>query len=92
LIRSHDQYAPKRSIAIFFLVQAYQNGKSIPNGHKLYQMGTNYTKWQYFIPNGHKLYQTAIFYTKWSQIIPNCRKIYQHFPFQGPPNVPKYPR
>jgi hypothetical protein len=32
-------------VARFFLVQTYQNGKSIPNNHKLRQTAINYTKW-----------------------------------------------
>jgi hypothetical protein len=32
-------------VARFFLVQIYQNGKNIPNDHKLYQKAVNYTKW-----------------------------------------------
>jgi hypothetical protein len=31
-----------------------QTGKNIPDNNKLYQMATNYTKWQLNIPNGHK--------------------------------------
>jgi hypothetical protein len=44
-------------VARFFLVQTYQIGKTIPNDHKLYQTGINYTKWQQNIPNEHKIYQ-----------------------------------
>jgi TPR repeat protein len=43
--------------ARFFLVQTYQNGKNIPNDHKLYQTAINYTKWPQNIPNGHKIYK-----------------------------------
>jgi hypothetical protein len=32
-------------VARFFMVQTYQNGKNIPNDHKLYQTAINYTKW-----------------------------------------------
>jgi hypothetical protein len=31
-------------VARLFLVQTYQNGKNIPNNHKLYQMAIYYTK------------------------------------------------
>jgi hypothetical protein len=33
-------------VARFFLIQTYQNGKNIPNDHKLYQTAINYTNWQ----------------------------------------------
>jgi hypothetical protein len=32
-------------VARFFLVLTYQNGKTIPNDNKLYQMAITYTKW-----------------------------------------------
>jgi hypothetical protein len=44
-------------VARLFLVQTYQNGKSIPNGHKLYQTAIYYTKWSEMIPNCRKIYQ-----------------------------------
>jgi hypothetical protein len=44
-------------VARFFLVQKYQNGKNVPNDHKLYQTAVNYTKWPKNIPNGHKILQ-----------------------------------
>jgi hypothetical protein len=49
-------------VARFFLVQTYQNGKNIPNDHKLYQ-------------NVHKIYQivlkhTNVFHSKALQNIP----------------------
>jgi hypothetical protein len=43
-------------VASFFLVRTYQNGKSIPKDHKLYQTAMNYTKWSL-------LYQMAVKYT-----------------------------
>jgi hypothetical protein len=45
--------------ARFFVVQADQNGKSIPNVRKL----CRYTKRPYIIPTGRKLYQTYVKYT-----------------------------
>jgi hypothetical protein len=49
-----------------FLGKIYQNGeKDIPNGHKIFQMVTKYTKWSQNIPNGHKIYQMATKYTKY---------------------------
>jgi hypothetical protein len=42
----------------FFLNQKYQNGKNLPNDHKLYPTAINYTKWPLIShPNGHKKYQ-----------------------------------
>jgi hypothetical protein len=38
--------------------------QNIPNGHKIYQMATKYTKWPQNIPKREK-------YTKWPQNIPN---------------------
>jgi hypothetical protein len=32
-------------VARFSLVQTYQNGKNIPNNHKLYQTATHYARW-----------------------------------------------
>jgi hypothetical protein len=43
-------------VARFFLVQAYQNGKNIPNCHKIYQIATKHN---------HKIYQIVTKYTKW---------------------------
>jgi hypothetical protein len=43
-----------------------KRGKNIPNGHKIYQMATKYTKWPQNIPNGHKIYKMPTKYTKWS--------------------------
>jgi hypothetical protein len=42
-------------VARFFMVQTYQNGKNIPNDHKLDHTAINYTKWPKNIPNGHKI-------------------------------------
>jgi hypothetical protein len=44
-------------VARFFLVQHTKTGKNIPNNHKIYQLATKYTKWQYNRPNGHKMNQ-----------------------------------
>jgi hypothetical protein len=38
-----------------FLATTYQNGKSIPNNHKKYQMATKYTKWPHIGPNNHDI-------------------------------------
>jgi hypothetical protein len=47
------------------------NGNKLyPNGYKLYQMVTNYTKWPQTIPNGHKIYQMAKNNSKWSRNLP----------------------
>jgi hypothetical protein len=35
----------------------YQNGKNIPNNHKIYQMTTKYTKCPKNRPTGHKIHQ-----------------------------------
>jgi hypothetical protein len=48
-----------------FLGTTYQNGKNIPNGHKIYQMATKYTIWPQNIPYGRKIYQMA---TKYADI------------------------
>jgi hypothetical protein len=56
-------------VARFFLFQTYQNGKNIPNDHKLYQNAVSYTKWPKYIPNCHK--SNNIFYSKALQILPN---------------------
>jgi hypothetical protein len=45
--------------------------QNIPNGHKIYQMATKYTK-------------MAKKYTKLSINSPNEHKIYQRLPLQGP--------
>jgi hypothetical protein len=43
---ARNHFGQKSTIfAVFFLVQKYQNGKNIPNGHKLYQTSMKYTKW-----------------------------------------------
>jgi hypothetical protein len=39
----------------FFIVQTYQNGKTIANDHKLYQTAINYTEWPQHIINDHKI-------------------------------------
>jgi hypothetical protein len=44
-------------VARVFLVQTYQNGKNIPNDHKIYQTALNITKLPKNIPTGHKTYQ-----------------------------------
>jgi hypothetical protein len=41
-----------------FLGTTHQNGKNLPNGYKIYQMATKYTKWLQNIPKREK-------YTKW---------------------------
>jgi hypothetical protein len=61
-------------VARFLLVQTYQNGKNIPNDHKLYQTTINY------------LYQMVINYSKWSQnlqtfFILRPSKIYPNWDF-----------
>jgi cytochrome c len=40
-----------------FLGTTKQNGKIIPNDHKIYQMAIKYTKWMKNRPNGDKIYQ-----------------------------------
>jgi hypothetical protein len=55
-------------VARFFLVQICQNGKNVPNDHKLYQKAVNYTKWPQNIPSGLKC--KHIFYFKALQILP----------------------
>jgi hypothetical protein len=50
-----------------FHFTTYQNGQNIPkdhqitikipNGHKIYKMAIQYTKWPYNKQNGHKIYQ-----------------------------------
>jgi hypothetical protein len=57
----------------------YQNGKiyiyqitiNIPNGHKIYQMATRYTKWPQDIPNGHKIPIPQSAFASPSKIYPN---------------------
>jgi hypothetical protein len=44
-------------VARFVLVQTYQNGKNIPNDHKVYQVALKYEKWPQTTPNGHEIYQ-----------------------------------
>jgi hypothetical protein len=44
-------------VARFFLLPAYQIGKNIPNGHKLYQTAIHNSKCPKNIPNGHKIFQ-----------------------------------
>jgi hypothetical protein len=41
-------------VARFIVVQTYQNGKNIPNHHKINQTTIKYTKIPKNIPNGHK--------------------------------------
>jgi hypothetical protein len=53
----------------------YQNGKNVPNEHKIYQMTTKYTKWPQNIPIDHKIYQLTTKYTYWPQNLPNFSKI-----------------
>jgi hypothetical protein len=45
MMNEGDQWS---RVARVFFVKTYQNGKNIPNDHKLH------------IPNGHKLYQMAV--------------------------------
>jgi hypothetical protein len=40
-----------------FLSSRFQNGKNVPNDHKIYKIPTKYTKWSQKRPNGHKIYQ-----------------------------------
>jgi hypothetical protein len=40
-----------------FLGTTYQNGKNIPNNHKIYKMATKYINWPQSRPNGRKTYQ-----------------------------------
>jgi hypothetical protein len=54
-------FVPWFRVARFFLVQTYQNGKSVPNGHKLYQTAIYYTKWPEIIPNYRKIFQHFLF-------------------------------
>jgi hypothetical protein len=61
--------AIKKGVARFFLAQTYQNGKIIPNGHKLYQMAVKYSKRSlniqtFFIPRPSKIYPNWDFYLK----------------------------
>jgi hypothetical protein len=65
----------KTRFAKFSLVRHTQTGKNIPNGHKIYQMGTKYSKWAQNIANGHKIYQMGTKYSKWPQNISNGQKI-----------------
>jgi hypothetical protein len=51
-----------------FLGATYQNGKNIPNNHKIYHITIKYTKCQWNIPNNHKIYQMASKFTKEPQI------------------------
>jgi hypothetical protein len=37
-----------------------QMTKTIPNGHKIYQIATKYTKWPQNIPNGNKIHQNMV--------------------------------
>jgi hypothetical protein len=50
------------SIARYFFVQHNKTGKNItmPNNHKIYQMATQYTKWQHNTPNGNTIHQMAV--------------------------------
>jgi hypothetical protein len=54
-------------VARFFLAQTYQNGKNVPNDHKLYQTAKIY------IPNGRKIFHIKyanIFHSHAIQILP----------------------
>jgi hypothetical protein len=51
-----DWFEMSTRVARFFLVQTYQNGRSIPKYHKLYQTALHILG----IPNSHKLYQRAV--------------------------------
>jgi hypothetical protein len=63
-------------VSRYVLVRTYNNCLlNIPNGHKIYQTATKYTKRPQNIPNGHKIYQTATKYTKRPQNIQNCHRI-----------------
>jgi hypothetical protein len=44
-------------VARFFLQNIPNRPKNIPNGHKISQMATKYTKWTENLPKGHKIYQ-----------------------------------
>jgi hypothetical protein len=46
--------------ARFYMLQRTETVKNIPNGFKIYQTDTKYTKWPQNIPNGHKINQMAV--------------------------------
>jgi hypothetical protein len=52
-----------------FLCITYQNGKNIPNTHKICQITTEYTKWHQNTPNGRKIIQMSTVPPKLTQII-----------------------
>jgi hypothetical protein len=59
-----------------FLGAAYQNGKNIPNGRKIYQMATKYTKWPQDIPTSPIV--------RFSRIYPNWDFWFENTPSGNP--------
>jgi hypothetical protein len=63
-------------VARFFLAQTYQNGKNIPDGHKLYQMAVNCSKYKDFVFQGQpKLAQIGIFVLKTNHLATLIEKV-----------------
>jgi hypothetical protein len=65
------------------LFQTYQNGKNIPNDHRLFQPAINETKWPYNITNGHKIYK-HFFFLGPSKIYPNFDFWFENKPSGNP--------
>jgi hypothetical protein len=59
-----------------YLVTTYQNGKNVPNNHKIYQISA------IFIPNGNKIDQISQNTTNGNRIDPNGNKLCQPLPLQ----------
>jgi hypothetical protein len=76
------------------LVQNNKTGENIPKTTKTGKNIPKTTKNCQIIsklPNGLQIYQIVTCkYANWPKNIPNGQKINQQFPFEGPPNLPKF--
>jgi hypothetical protein len=54
-----------------FLSTTYQDGKNIPNNHKIYKKAAKWTKWPQNRPKGHKIYIPTPSIESPSKIYPN---------------------
>jgi hypothetical protein len=52
------------------MVQTYQNGKNVPNDHKLYQTAINYPKWSKNITT-FSITRPSKIYPKWDFLFEN---------------------
>jgi hypothetical protein len=66
-----------------FLTTTYQSGIKYTKSHKIYQMATKYTKWQYNRPNGHKMYK-HLSIVRPTKVYPNWGCWFENMPSGNP--------